>query len=342
MDVHIKNLLINPQNTGWFIKYQAIIGVFTTALIAYLLYRIKEKENRIKNVVSDLFLLFFSIKENFEQSYAIWKSKSIIVLEELERNLKLLDKMKYLADCYNKKQNLETHIEFPNEESYKNYILTLLNEVGEKIRFEYAYRSIMNSLNEKNSEENALFLVTSGNPHFQAIYKTLLRDYGHVNKIITDINECIKIKDIKQRTQNILLFDSLDPNYEEVIEQKIQEVLYLKNLYEELTQALEYVVLYSDIAIDHLIAFRHHYKVKNKQILSRLNINIEFKFDNNLFNVKELNYIDISSLNCLHLWIIPLYKCFRLNLFDKLINVMLNLFQHRKVTRLCDPETSSG
>lgn len=343
MDINFQNLIINPHNSNFFKDYQTFLGILISAIIGLLAYFFKEKCNRLKTEANNFFLIFFFIKTNLEEINALRKGGILPAVDEINKYLMELNKIKYFGDQYHGKKAIDTNIYFPDENSRKNFIVQKSNkEVNQdNLILVRTFKKLINEVKEKDLESEALFFVNYENINFQQIYKTLEFDYKRINNLIASLRNAIEKNEPSDSNLYKFEVDFSDVNYEIIIEKEMYKIFKYKNLYETLLEILEYSLLYSDIAMDHLSAFSYHYSKKYKIIFELLGIKFgTLKGENILYQIKDLTFIynDLDNLCTRHLWEIPLYNCLKLNFWDK----FLNLFHRCKDVHWLDPETSLG
>ncbi len=312
---------INNSRIYWGDFLITFFSVLITAWIGWIVYKQQQKEKRIKDDILAFSLLFFSITNNLENTTAS-VDKANKTITEIENFITAINKMKYYIDSFHNVQQLDLSICFSDENAKKNYIISELDKLKDNLVLRETYTKMIGLLSDINYEKEALFLVNWGNLKFQSVYKNLLSEYKKLNEIIILINQNIEdeIKNDKKRKKLIFMCDINDENYSNIIEQKIQELLYYKNLYELFKESAECILFYSDLAYKHLMFFNDKYAKKYKNIILNLDISFsKLSIENKIYDLEETEYYK-KNLGKYELYSeLPSYKLLNWSFREKII-----------------------
>jgi hypothetical protein len=323
IDIYAKELILSSNGTHWLQGFlNTFFSVLFTASIAWIVYRQKEKENRIKQEINNFYLIGFYLISNLENLNVLREKNIKTALAEIDKVVDALKNVQYLVNCYKGKETFITKLNFTDATSLKKHIRKLIADEEKKLKFEVAYQSIITYIKEKDLEENTLFLASYGNKNFQRLYKLIELYFILTNKCINIVNDYIKSIEVRVSEKQETIFDINHPDSNIKIDEKINEYLYFRNLYSNLLITIENALFYGIMLLDHLSAFSHHYSIKYNHILSALNIKFNsFELKNIMFEIEDLKSINLENNSFNFLWAIPLYTNMKRNLADKIASI---------------------
>ena len=265
------------------------LSVFFTGLIGWIAYLKQQRNERLKQDLSNFTLIFCSIQNNINYASAFWGQAQTNIVE-LKKNILILEKLKECANNINKLR-LKTYLNGKENIKLMEY-MDSADKLCQGLVFANSYVKIIGELSVNNYEKEALFLTNYGDISFQYIYTSLAKEYVKNNLTLDFINETIDRNTNKAtiRTEEVNICDISQEGYEDLINKKIQECFFLLNLYEQLKKSSEAIIFYSDLAFNHLLSFNsishNKYKKKYKTLgLSSFELNI-----NREYNIEDFGY----------------------------------------------------
>lgn len=301
----------------WIDKFIDVIGIIATGSIAWFLYKAQQNEERLKEDYLSLRSVYDNVIINMEYAFS-FLNKANKSMEEVNERIKDLKELKYYFDCGKGVKELDLKISLPNNQVKNDYIKEKIDKIANQFICKEIFIKIIGGFYCKSNKEESLLLGKWGDVYYRKLYLSLYSYYDKTDEIIGILNKLLNEKTIRAEKMCEVPLCSFD-NYQEELEHKIQEFLFIQDYYKQLQYCLERIMICSDSILMRLEKFNAKYVKKYKKILKSLKIEAySLEIVEKLYDLEKLEcYADFAKKNS-DMLIIPKYKMLDLNWWEGL------------------------
>lgn len=211
-------------------KFIDFAGICLTGYIAWLIYKAQQNEERLKEDYLSLRSVYDNVLINIEYAFS-FLNKVDKSIKEINQRIGDLEQIRYYLNCKNGTEELNLKISLPNNQSKNNYIKGMVDKIANQFICKEMFIKIIGGFYCKSNKEESLLLGKWGDVYYRKLYLSLYSYYDKTDEVIGILNKILDKKTIRlEKMCEVPLCSS--ENYQEELERKIQEFLFVKDYYE--------------------------------------------------------------------------------------------------------------